>query len=256
MILGIESFRQWFADYAGQYVIIGGTACDLLFSEDGLAFRATKDLDMVLIIENLTPAFGTRFWEYISIAEYEHINKSTGEPQFYRFTNPKSKDFPFMIELFSRRNDAITLPENAALTPLPLDEELSSLSAILMDDDYYQLLLDGTMLIDGIPLLDAGRLIPFKAKAWLDLSARREAGENVDSRNIKKHKNDVFRLSILLTPETRIIVPDSIHADLSDFLSAMKTESVDLEQFGIRNQDQKEILDKIAAAYIKKTSVS
>lgn len=99
-----------------------------------------------------------------------------------------------------------------------------------------------------------GRLIHLKQKHGSDLSARREAGENVDRRNIKKHKNDVFRLSILLTTETRIIVPDSIHADLSDFLSAMKTESVDLEQFGIRNQDQKEILDKIAAAYIKKTS--
>ena len=38
-----------------------------------------------------------------------------------------------------------------------------------------------------------GYLIPFKAKAWMDLTDRRAAGEHVDSKNIKKHKNDVFR---------------------------------------------------------------
>lgn len=251
MVLGIESFRKWFAEYADQYVVIGGTACDLLFGENGLEFRATKDIDIVLIIENLTPAFGVQLWEYIITGDYKHINKSASEPQFYRFTNPKSKEFPFMIELFSRRNEEIALPENATLTPMPIDDELSSLSAILMDDDYYQLVLNGAMQIDGIPLLDAGRLIPLKAKAWLDLSARREAGENVDSRDIKKHKNDVFRLSILLTPETKIIVPDSIYTDLTNFLSAMETETVDLEKYGIRNKNQKEILDRIATAYIK-----
>ena len=51
MVRGIESFRDWFHDYKDQYVIIGGTACDLLMREEGLDFRATKDIDMVLIIE-------------------------------------------------------------------------------------------------------------------------------------------------------------------------------------------------------------
>lgn len=38
-------------------------------------------------------------------------------------------------------------------------------------------------------------LIPFKMKAYLDLSMRKKNGEHVDSKNIKKHKNDVFRLA-------------------------------------------------------------
>lgn len=33
MVMGVESFRQWFAEYTEQYTIIGGTACDLLMSE-------------------------------------------------------------------------------------------------------------------------------------------------------------------------------------------------------------------------------
>ena len=43
-----------------------------------------------------------------------------------------------MIELFTRKLDAIQLPEDAVLTPLPIDEDISSLSAILLDDDYYE----------------------------------------------------------------------------------------------------------------------
>lgn len=46
--------------------------------------------------------------------------------------------------------------------------------------------------------MDAPYLIPFKAKAWIDLSDRKAAGEHVDGRNIRKHKNDVFRLTELL----------------------------------------------------------
>ena len=88
MVTGLESFRRWFAEYTDQYTIIGGTACDLLMSEDGLDFRATRDIDMVLIVESLTPEFGRRFWEYVNAADYEHRNKSTGEPQFYRFSKP------------------------------------------------------------------------------------------------------------------------------------------------------------------------
>ena len=42
-------------------------------------------------------------------------------------------------------------------------------------------------------------LIPFKAKAWLGLKERKLNGDQVDSKNIKKHKNDVCRLAQLIT---------------------------------------------------------
>ena len=54
MIKGMEIFKAFFRDYQDQYVLIGGAACDIVFSESDLAFRATKDLDMVLIVEALT----------------------------------------------------------------------------------------------------------------------------------------------------------------------------------------------------------
>ena len=233
MVLGIERFKEWFRGYEDHYAIIGGTACDLLMAEEGLDFRGTKDIDLVLIVEAINPEFGRRFWEFVRNAGYEHRSKSTGQPQFYRFSHPTEAGYPFMIELFSRRVDAIVLPEDAVLTPLPLDEDISSLSAILLDDDYYQLLRSGTVVIDSVTVLGAAYLIPFKAKAWLDLTARKANGENVDSKNIRKHKNDVFRLSALLTPNTQIMVNKTVWNDLQAFLTAMQTEPVDTKQLGI-----------------------
>ena len=57
---------------------IGGTACDILMTEEGLDFRATKDIDLVLIIEAVDANFGRKFLEYVKQAGYEHCNKSSG----------------------------------------------------------------------------------------------------------------------------------------------------------------------------------
>lgn len=78
MVTGIESFKEWFKGNESQYAIIGGTACDILMTEEGLDFRATKDIDLVLIIEAVDAAFGRKFWDYVKQAGYEHRNKSSG----------------------------------------------------------------------------------------------------------------------------------------------------------------------------------
>ena len=72
MVRGLDGFREWFRSYEEQYAIIGGTACDLLMTDEGLDFRATKDLDLVLIVEAVDAAFGRRFWDYIMAGGYEH----------------------------------------------------------------------------------------------------------------------------------------------------------------------------------------
>ena len=58
MVRGLDVFREHFAGHADQFVLIGGTAATLAIEEAGLEFRATKDLDIVLHIEALTPTFG------------------------------------------------------------------------------------------------------------------------------------------------------------------------------------------------------
>lgn len=248
MVTGIDRFREWFRGYEDQYAIIGGTACDLLMNEDGMDFRATKDIDLVLIVEAITPDFGKRFWQFVKDAGYEHRNKSTGLPQFYRFSHPTVGGYPFMIELFSRRAEAINLPDDATLTPLPMEDDISSLSAILLDDDYYQLVRSGTVVVDGVNVLDAAYLIPFKAKAWLDLTQKKAAGQSVDSKNIRKHKNDVFRLSALLTQQSNVVVTENVLVDLRAFLTAMQDETVDLKQLGLI-RDKETIISDIMRIY-------
>ena len=252
MVRGIGSFREWFKGCDEQYAIIGGTACDLLMTAGGMDFRVTKDIDLVLIIEALDADFGQKFWEYIKAAGYEHRNKSTGEPQFYRFSKPRSKDYPAMIELFTRKPDAIILPEEAVLSPLPIDEDISSLSAILLDEDYYNFLRSGRVQVSGITILDVPYLIPFKAKAWLDLTQRRAQGEQVDSRNIRKHKNDVFRLSELLDQKMEPLdkVSDAIKADMQEFINCMVDEEVNLKQLDIRDKSKEQILDELRQIYL------
>ena len=249
MVTGMQSFKAWFQGHEEQYAIIGGTACDILMTDEGLDFRATKDIDLVLIVEAVDAEFGKRFWEYIKQAGYEHCNKSTGTPQFYRFSHPASNQYPAMIELFTRRLDAIPLPEDAVLTPLPLEEDISSLSAILLDDDYYAFLKQGKVTVDGVTVLDAAYLIPFKAKAWMDLSDRKQAGEHVDSKNIKKHKNDVFRLTELLDPAERIRAPKGVYADMQAFFARMAEEPVDMKQLGLVGRTKEQVLNELKEMY-------
>lgn len=250
MVTGIDSFKEWFKGSEEQYAIIGGTACDILMTEDGLNFRATKDIDLVLIVEAVDANFGKKFWGYVKQAGYEHCNKSSGVPQFYRFSHPSSNQYPAMIELFTRRLEAIQLPDDAVLTPLPIDEDISSLSAILLDDDYYEFLKQGKVTVDGVTVLDAAYLIPFKAKAWMDLIDRKAAGEHVDSKNIKKHKNDVFRLTELIDSTAKIMTPLGVYSDVQEFVQRMRKESVDINQLGLVGRTKEQVLEELKEMYI------
>ena len=57
-----------------------------------------------------------------------------------------------MIELLSRHPDALGEPKGLVIEPLPIDGEQSSLSAIIMDDDYYRFTIEHSRLTDDIRL--------------------------------------------------------------------------------------------------------
>ena len=196
----------------------------------------------------LTPTSISRASKQLEEMGLLHIKKE-GVPQFYRFSHPTSNRYPAMIELFTRKLDAIQLPDDAVLTPLPMDEDISSLSAILLDDDYYEFLKQGKVTVDGVTVLDAAYLIPFKAKAWMDLTDRKAAGEHVDSKNIKKHKNDVFRLTELLDPTVKIVTPSGVYEDMQKFVDRMENETVDVKQLGLVGRTKEQILQELVELY-------
>jgi len=218
MVVGIDKFREHFAGHEDQYAIIGGTACHLLFDQAGLKFRATKDIDMVLCVEVVDTAFGETFKAFLDAGDYEARERSSGKKEFYRFHRPSNKAYPFMIELFSRKPAALNFPDNAELTPIPVEEDVVSLSAILLEEGYYEALQGGKRNVGGITIIDERLLIPFKARAFLDLSDRKEKGEKIDSKNIKKHRSDVFRLAQLLPGNAEIEMPEPIQNDMRLFL--------------------------------------
>ncbi len=227
MVRGIDKFKSTFKDYSDQYVLIGGTACDNLMDKAGLDFRVTRDLDIVLIIEAIKCDFFQIFWDFIKEGNYEHRQKSTGVKQFYRFSKPENPSFPFMIELFSRQLDFLKLPEESTLTPIPTGEDVASLSAILLDNDYYDFIITHRIENDSLPIVTEDCLILLKAKAWMDLSERKDKGENIDSKNIKKHKNDIVRLCQLLSVGESISLPLAIKTDMIEFLKKYENSDID-----------------------------
>lgn len=248
MVQGIEKFKERFRNYTGQYVFIGGTACDLILGREEIPFRQTKDLDMVLIIEALNKEFIQEFSEFILEAGYLHINKGTGENQFYRFEKPKDNQFPYMIELFSRRPDYLfTL--DTRLAPVHVSDSIMSLSAILLNEEYYSLLRAGAVELEGVSVLDLEYLILFKMKAWLDLSQRKKRGETIDSKNIKKHRNDVIRLAIHIQPESHVQITGQVEEDAKTFLAELESENPDLKNLGIKGITVKDMVGKMKSCY-------
>lgn len=171
MVRGLDTFRNYFKDFKEQYVLIGGAACDILFANNEGQFRATRDLDMVLIVEALTTEFGERFWDFIVEGKYQNKTTNTGTPQFYRFDKPENELYPKMIELFAKTN--FELKSLNRLTPVHINDEVSSLSAILLNDNYYQILLSGKVIVQELSVLRPEYLLLFKAKAYLDLKEKK-----------------------------------------------------------------------------------
>ncbi len=154
-----------------------------------------------------------------------------------------------MIELFSRPQNHVTLQPDSHLMPLHIDDEVSSLSAILLNDDYYHFLLGGRVETNGISILDAEHIIPLKMKAWLDLKSKKEQGNHVNSRDLRKHRLDVFRLFLLIRAEERVHVPVSVLADIREFIGQMRKTDIRLSDIGIsRSKDS--ILDIYDEMYI------
>lgn len=243
---GLDKFQSHFANAREQYVLIGGAAAHLVLTDAGFDPRATKDLDIVLCIEAIDSAFYGLLWALIEAGGYSARERSSGEREFYRFHKPGTDGYPKMLEIFSRKPAGVTLPEGAVLTPVPDADDILSLSAIILDDNYYALLQAQNRIVDGVRVLDERALIPFKARAHIDLKARHEAGdEKVKLEDIAKHRSDVFRLAQLLPANAKIELPDTVSEDLARFLD-LAAGADKLDTFGV----EKDVaIARLRAAY-------
>ena len=226
MVNGIELFRDAMAGYSDNYIVIGGTACGIMMEGSPVKARPTKDIDMIVVVENLSGEFVEAFWHFIYDGGYspaKRINKN-GEKVYalYRFSNPSHAGYPFMIELLSRHSDILGAPSGFHIEPLPDDEKNRSLSAIMMQDDVYEFTLRHSVMRNGIRVADTAALVILKALAYLNLQDERNAGHSVNSNDIKKHRGDVLKLMAIGDISEPVALPPALYEVLKRFISVIQ----------------------------------
>ncbi|MCL2074650.1 MAG: hypothetical protein FWH18_12060 [Marinilabiliaceae bacterium] len=229
-MVGVEKIREYLGDFNANYIIIGGTACNLNLEDADLQGRATKDIDMIVVCEAINTEYIRQFRTFIHAGGYKacQINsKDETKRGYYRFIEPADNTFPAYIELFSRTPDELQMPKNVRLVHINSDEEyLSGFSAILMDDDFYYYAIANSREIKGVQVLDKNALVVLKARAYLNNKKRKEEGQQVHQSDIDKHKKDIYRLSFLFSGEERYAVTDAIRATLEEFLEKIQTDFI------------------------------
>lgn len=199
MVKGLELFRKMMRPYMDNFVIIGGTACDIQLSGTTMHPRATNDIDIIVVVERLTKEFVSAFWQFIKGGGYrieKRLNQAGSSVYaLYRFTlQDDNLSYPQKIELLSRHSDLLGEPSGFHIEPIPTDELHQSLSAIIMDDDFYNFTVHQAEEIDGLLVANNLALIVLKVNAYLNLTRDREEGREVNSRDIRKHRSDVIKL--------------------------------------------------------------
>lgn len=252
MVTGLDAFISHFDVFSGHYILIGGGACDWHMTQKGLNFRATKDLDIILVVEALTPEFVNHFWQFIKDGEYA-VAEVGDTKMFYRFIKLAAEGYPKMIELFSRRPDTIVATDGMYLTDIPTGEEASSLSAILLDDDYYNFTLANSENTDGLHHASEAALIALKARAFLNNKARKESGQAIQEDDVIKHKRDVIRLTAALDPGTVVDAPNVVKEDIQQFIEVLAEEKPDIKALlknqGMGNIELDQILNQLAQTF-------
>ena len=173
MVKGLDKYREAFAHFSDNYVIIGGTACDVILSQTDMRPRVTDDIDMILVVEKVTAEFVSAFWQFIKEGEYKNRKRvrSNNQPpvyELYRFEG--GEGYPAQIELLSKHSDLLGDPSGFHIEPIVSKESISSLSAIILDDDYYTFTVKNSFVEDNLRFASPVALICLKAKAFLNLS--------------------------------------------------------------------------------------
>ncbi len=75
-------------------------------------------------------------------------------------------------------------------------------------------------------------------------------GEHVDSKNIKKHKNDVLRLAAYIEKDATVLTTGQVREDVEQFISVAEKDAFDMSTLGIREVTYRELLDTIKHCYL------
>lgn len=259
MVKGLDIFAKAFADFSDCYIVIGGTACDLVLSKTEMHPRATDDIDILLVVEKLTPEFGKAFWNFIKAGGYKRGSRKAEDGQapkyvLYSFDTPETSGYPVQIELLSHHSDLLGEPSDYYLEPIPFDGGVSSLSAIILSDDLYTITTTDSEMMDGVRVATSIALICLKIKAYRNLIGDKESGKHVNTKDIKKHRNDVLKLIATTSLSEPKIVSEAIMDDINWYVANINAmlPSQSLEGSLERNSEQIQIYLEVLQSLFSK----
>ena len=230
MVAGFEKFKEHFGAFQDEFIIIGGTAVQLVRGESEHA-RVTRDIDLLVVAERMSSEFSAAFHAFLSAGGYSCYFSKNGEPHFYRFLQPKTEGYPEMIELLS------SAEMDGATTFMPLPDVLdASMSAIVLGRSYYEYALAHSTREYGLPCLTREALIVFKAAAYMNLLEEyQQKNDPLRLHDTKKHRRDVFMLVADLEPDARANAPADIQERMRQFI----------EHWGPNNPEWPDVLASI-----------
>lgn len=229
IVPGIQQFERAFASFSDSFIVIGGSACRAVLSGGPIQPRRTRDIDMVLVLENVGKDFISAFWKFIKEGGYKFASRKNAEGDikyvFYSFVGG-SDGYPSQIEILSKPVGGIGQPADYHIEHIEIDEDYSHLSAIILDPDYYAYLTTHYVVREGIRYASPDSLICLKTLAYMNLSAERAAGKQVNSDDLKKHRRDVMMAVASLDPTEVFEVSAHIKEVLISFAQAIAEPEV------------------------------
>lgn len=213
-----SKFKETFEDFPSCYTIIGGTANVIVLESMGIKARATKDYDMLIHEEGRTLEFYKTFHEFLLSGHYIMSTIHENE-NLYRFKT-EDVEFPPINELLCKR-PYFRDNWDGEITSISFSDE-HSLSAIMLDREYFEFAIVNTEVIAGVSVLNKEGLLILKARAWYNLFLDRKEGKPRTSTEINKHLKDVSKLVLLFEENYKIKLESKIKEDMKKFLKLLK----------------------------------
>jgi hypothetical protein len=188
---GLDHFGNFFKEFQASYVLVGGAGLSVLMDEEGLTFRKTTDLDIVLLTKE-TKDFNDKIADYIEAGGYQTKEATAETPRYYRFFDPTQVEFPVELEFFSNNVTQIELKSGQYIQPVNTTTS-TKISSILLDDLYFGIIQKNIVAGATFSVLGPIGQICLKAKAFREIKARGE-----DHKKCVKHRNDIVRISQML----------------------------------------------------------
>ncbi|MFA6145028.1 MAG: hypothetical protein WCW84_11955 [Sulfurimonas sp.] len=215
---GLSHFQQYCKDLEEMYVVVGGFATVMLLDEglgDGHG-KATHDIDLVLLTTS-SIEMSQRIKQYVQEGKYEIQKGNKDQYHYYRFVKPEIEGFAKEIELFASNENDLKLDDSQRIIPIDPEEGLYSLSAIMLDPEYFEMIKNNVTMSVVAPCTNTQATIMLKMSAFFDLNARND-------NKWKKHRQDILKLSLLLTGEERLQMTGRMVEDFESFMTHLEKD--------------------------------